>query len=419
MSDKIKISWDDLKSDSVDKKVKQQEMHDRARVHQEQVLRNAPPLPGGMPPPISGAMPMSTTGTAGGSIWMKSVVYLALFGLLGGLLAWGSGEAANSIGKKEEQQREEYNQFIACVKDGLFSSNRVEEIIDEKASTNPYFRPLRDSHTRAQFESAYKEINESLSDIMAIRQAFFYGSVGLLLAMCLAMAESVVSRNWNAAIVNGFLGGVIGAVGGVILSLFIDKIYAFLGGGNNESMATQMFARTVGWGIIGLFLAIAPGILMRSGKKLLTGLLGGLAGGLLGGLLFDPIGMLTSSGVISRLVGIVGIGMLSGVGIGMLENAFKSGWLKVLVGPIKGKQFIIYRNPTRIGSSPQSEIYLFKDPTISPMHAAITLSGGKFIIEHIGTGNTYVNGAPITKKKLAIGDEISIGNTRMLFEGKT
>ena len=36
----------------------------------------------------------------------------------------------------------------------------------------------------------------------------------------------------------------------------------------------------------------------------------------------------------------------------LIENVIKSGWFKVEEGVIAGKQFVLYRNPTYIGSSP-------------------------------------------------------------------
>ena len=104
---------------------------------------------------------------------------------------------------------------------------------------------------------------------------------------------------------------------------------------------------------------------MRNAKKLAIGLLGGLVGGLIGGALFDPIFTATGgSALLSRLAALVGIGLFAGLGTGLIENAAKNGWLKVTAGLIAGKQFILYRNPTFIGSGPECPIYLFRDPQV-------------------------------------------------------
>ena len=74
----------------------------------------------------------------------------------------------------------------------------------------------------------------------------------------------------------------------------------------------------------------------------------------------------------SRLVALVLIGVLSpGLFTGLIEHAARTGWLKVTAGLIAGKQFILYRNPTFIGSGPECPIYLFRDPAVGRRHAAV------------------------------------------------
>ena len=73
---------------------------------------------------------------------------------------------------------------------------------------------------------------------------------------------------------------------------------------------------------------------------------------------------------ISRLIALLAIGVVAGLATGLLENVVKAGWLKVTSGVIAGKQFILYRNPTYIGSSPDCQIYLFKDTQVGKRHAA-------------------------------------------------
>ena len=103
----------------------------------------------------------------------------------------------------------------------------------------------------------------------------------------------------------------------------------------------------------------------------------------------------------------------------LVENVAKSGWLRVLTGLIAGKQFILYRNPTYIGSSPDCEIYLFKDRQVGPRHAAIHLVRGGFELEDLPLGAaTLVNGKPVSRMRLRHGDRISIGSSSFLFQEK-
>ena len=103
-----------------------------------------------------------------------------------------------------------------------------------------------------------------------------------------------------------------------------------------------------------------------SSKRMLYGVLGGVIGAGLGGIVFDPIAMLTHGGAPSRAVGFGLVGLATGVAVGLVESALKDRWLYVTAGPLAGKQFILYKPRTVIGSDQKCDIYLFKDSNILP-----------------------------------------------------
>jgi pSer/pThr/pTyr-binding forkhead associated (FHA) protein len=77
---------------------------------------------------------------------------------------------------------------------------------------------------------------------------------------------------------------------------------------------------------------------------------------------------------------------------------------------------ILFRDTTVLGSSPKSDVYLFKDAAIEPRHAVIYNRGGRFEIEDCQTPEgTYVNGIPITRHWLQSGDQIVMGKTVLEF----
>jgi hypothetical protein len=254
----------------------------------------------------------------------------------------------------------------------------------------------------------------------------FYGIGGLFIAACLGMAESVVERNMKGAVIQGSVAAALGLVGGVVVSLFDQRIYQLLAGASGTpEQWRELLARAAQWGVLGIFLSLGPGLLLRNTKKLLIGLMGGLIGGIVGGLLFEPTKNLAERFVdngemLSHLVGLLAIGIIAGVGTGLIENAVKSGWFKVTDGLIAGKQFVLYRNPTYIGSSPQCHIYLFKDPKVGRRHAAVhVLPKGGFELEDLPLGSkTFVNGRPIQRVKLRTGDKIQVGSTAFRFQEK-
>jgi pSer/pThr/pTyr-binding forkhead associated (FHA) protein len=120
-----------------------------------------------------------------------------------------------------------------------------------------------------------------------------------------------------------------------------------------------------------------------------------------------------------RLAAICSIGAITGAATGIFEQATRTGWLKVTAGMIAGTQFILYRNPTYIGSAPDCQIFLFRDPKVGRRHAAIHLNNGRIEIEDLPLGApTYINREPINRQRLRDGDQITIGTTMFLYQEK-
>jgi hypothetical protein len=181
-----------------------------------------------------------------------------------------------------------------------------------------------------------------------------------------------------------------------------------------------MMGRATAWAGAAIPAGIGQGIALREWKVVLNGLLGGVLGGLLGGLAFDPINTVfkTADGgaAPSRAIGFTLIGLMVGLFVGIVEQWTKSAWLLMKAGPLAGKQFVISRNPTVLGSAPKADIYLFKDEAIEPRHALIHDRGGRFEIEDLDSADgTYVNGIPVRKQILKSGDQIVLGKTVLEF----
>jgi hypothetical protein len=184
-----------------------------------------------------------------------------------------------------------------------------------------------------------------------------------------------------------------------------------------------MLSRGLVWAVAGMAMGLGQGIALRSKRMVLNGLLGGLVGGLLGGLLFDPIFELFQrrsaqfvGGELSRAVGFMVIGLGVGLMIGIVELLARDAWLKMLVGPLAGKEFVLFKNPTVIGSSPKADIYLFKDPEVDPTHALLHAVGDGYEVEdRAGSGRTLLNGRPVRRAHLENGDQLRIGRTVLSF----
>lgn len=414
--DKIQISWDDVQSTSVDERLKQQAAITRtAQQTQQFVHAPQPTLAPSAMPPISK------------SLFYNALFYMALFGGIGGFFGWAGGEIVYLLFPDPREELHEVvlleETIVSLAQKGEITNTEAEKRLNqlyEQHRSNPYLAiSLNRSLPAEERDRQLKERRDKDDTRQLLLQFLFFAIIAMPLAFCLSIGDQVMSRNLTGALICGSVALTLALFGGGVVSLFINKLYQTLGGGSAASFGLQMVARSIGWSLLGAFMTIAPGVVLRNFKRLGIGLAGGLIGGLVGGALFDPLSLLTHNVVVSRFVAIVAIGILAGVGTGVIENAAKSGWLKVVAGLIAGKQFVLYRNPTLIGSSPQCEIYLFKDPQVAPRHAAVHVVGPSFEIESLQPAvSTFVNGQLISRSRLRPGDHVQIGSTAFVFQEK-
>jgi hypothetical protein len=262
-----------------------------------------------------------------------------------------------------------------------------------------------------------------------------------LAAMLIGAAEGVASRNWSRALTGALVGAGIGLAGALVLyiptsmivgvtQMVVEKV------GDPKIAADGTFrpddcnklgyilwtlGRAVAWAPIGLAVGVAPAIVMRSKKLAFNGIVGGVLGAFAGGLFFNPLATIFSHGDawVSRGIGFTLVGLGAGAMIGLVENLAKTAWLHVQAGALAGKQFILYKNPTVLGSSPKCEIYLFKDAAIEPKHAAIHTYGTRHEIEDLDSpAGTFVNGQKVNRQPLKNGDRIYLGETVLDFSEK-
>jgi len=179
--------------------------------------------------------------------------------------------------------------------------------------------------------------------------------------------------------------------------------------------------RSIAWAIFGGALGLGMNLIKSTKGQRRASVMGGLVGGLLGGLLFDPINRFlipsTEQGDIMRLAGLSMVGLSVGIFVALSEQLGRDGWIRVLTGPLRGKAFILYHNPTIIGASPSANIYLFKDPKIAPEHVALQRVGNGYeLIQNRSDAPVSVNQLPVHRRRLVSGDQIILGDTILLFE---
>lgn len=253
------------------------------------------------------------------------------------------------------------------------------------------------------------------------------------IGMFVGAAEGIMCRNWPRAFLCAVVGLGVGFGAGILADWVSNVIYAIMydlaikfdadptaARFTGLGFAIHIMGRGSAWAVSAIPAGIGQGIALYDKKVVLNGLLGGVLGGLLGGLLFDPIDIVFSgedgTADLSRCVGFVVIGLMVGLFVGLVEQWTKTAWLMMRAGPLAGKQFVLHRNPTVLGSAPKADIYLFKDEAIEPRHALIHNRGGRFEIEDCQTPDgTYVNGIPVQSRILQHGDQIVLGKTVLEF----
>jgi hypothetical protein len=242
--------------------------------------------------------------------------------------------------------------------------------------------------------------------------------------MCIGfgIAESTVERSPKKALLRGVLALPLGILLGFLFDIMANTFFAILmrvayeAGAQTYKNAAVWIARGLAWMVFGAAGGVIYGIVGQSSKKGQYGVLGGALGAGLGGVVFDPIVMVTHGGAVSRMVGFALVGLATGIGMGLVESALKDRWLYVVSGPLAGKQFILYKPQTTIGSLQQSDIYLFKDPTIEARHAVISLNGARVMLQ--ASGPVIWAGQRVNSRVLQDGDLLQIGRYAFRYKEK-
>lgn len=276
----------------------------------------------------------------------------------------------------------------------------------------------------------------TLSDLKARRAAaglLLFPIVAGMVGLFIGAADGLICRLPRRALLCGAVGLGVGLVGGLVSGLFAEVVYSPLsilarnsmeagGAFTSFGFALQVMARALAWCLAGIAIGLGQGIALRSSRLFWYGLLGGILGGLLGGLLFDPIDVILGgankpSALWSRLAGFVLIGTSVGAFIGIVELLARDAWLRMTQGPLSGKEFLLFKDRMLIGSSPRSDIYLFKDEGVAPEHAAILVVGDECEIEaRQKVRPVLVNQRAVGRARLRHGDSIGIGRTVLVFQ---
>lgn len=252
-----------------------------------------------------------------------------------------------------------------------------------------------------------------------LHSVIFFGIVGALIGTALGALEGLLTGAYIKMTRDAGIALAVGAVGGAAAGFLGQLAYAKIGG-PNPGITIQVISRTIGWSIAGMMIGVAQGIRYMDFQRLINGFIGGAVGGFVGGILFDVIGTIVGGGEISRLISLAVIGAATGGAIGLLEEVRKEAWVTIIDGPLTGKEFIIYRHETTIGSAGHCDIPLLKDPDVAPEHARLITQGNSVQLENLHDPEAVLlNQQPVSRHVLSDGDVIYIGSTVLRYQDRT
>ncbi|HEX7599181.1 MAG TPA: FHA domain-containing protein, partial [Polyangia bacterium] len=268
-------------------------------------------------------------------------------------------------------------------------------------------------------------------------QVLFFPVTATFICFMLLLAEGISTRNWRRMIPRTLGGSLLGCAfsfvaylpaGGVLMlskvALQADAEKLQLVTASNMSawpFIATMAGRSAAWACIAAAAGLGLTLIKGTRIQIRNAVLGGLIGGALGGLFFDPIDRFFRSSLFqdssaSRLVGLLAVGLSVGLFVALVERLAREAWILVRSGPLAGKAFVLYRTPTSIGSSPQADVYLYRDERLCPLHVLIHRVGQTFELHAQGNAPVTVGGEMTTSRRLQSGDQIIVGNTMLQFE---
>jgi len=256
--------------------------------------------------------------------------------------------------------------------------------------------------------------------------------VAAMVGLTIGGVEGIICRTYSRAAWCASIGLLTGLIGGAVSAIAAGIVFVALGaiGPSGDPRASGvaflflMFRRGLAWTIAGMAMGLGQGFALKSRKLKFNGFIGGMIGGLIGGLLFEPVNLIFLgpdgiSAANSRAVGLTIVGAAVGLLIGLTDLLTRDAWLKVLSGPLQGKEFSFNQTPIRLGSSPKNEIYLFKDPKIDPIHAEIyKLRDAYEIVDNGSSTGTFVNGRRVARDRLADGARIKVGDSEFSYSSR-
>lgn len=257
--------------------------------------------------------------------------------------------------------------------------------------------------------------------------------VGAFIGVSIVGLEELLWGSKQKALRSVLVTGLLGVLGGSIAFSIGSKVFALFGSivlsyaeGDPRQFFWLVVARSLAWALVGALLGLALGAARKSWRGALNSALGGLLGGFIGGVFFDTLAPqistiltlgLVESGWSSRLIGLVSMGAFIGLFSTLAEQLLSPASLKVISsGRMEGRQFVVDKPVVTIGRDERCDIALYYDRDVAMSHAVLRWDGSGYSIMPEGNATVLVNNQPVRSQRLKDGDVITVGQTRLLFK---
>jgi hypothetical protein len=271
---------------------------------------------------------------------------------------------------------------------------------------------------------------ERVTAQLALGGALIGGSIGYLLVGSDALRDRSALRFFRLGTFGLLLGAIGGSLGMVVGDFVHFHLVAWLveaqGSGKTGDTTAQlgnMFARGIGWVLLGVAVGFSEGLAARSLGKMSYGTLGGALGGFIGGAIFglaveqsrgrEALGPLWSA------AGLAILGAMIGSLSALVQAAFQPASIRVLRGWQEGREYALARSENVLGRDEHADIALFRDMQIEKHHAVIRRQGRQYAVQNVDAkaGQTRVNGEAVKGPcDLRDGDRIELGGVVLRFQ---
>jgi len=254
--------------------------------------------------------------------------------------------------------------------------------------------------------------------VLTILQGLVFGLIfGAVFGSFEGIAVSSRPKAWRGMVfgaVFGLASGSLGMLAGQgFLLLSANQLF------RSQSLQFSIgltIANGLGWMLVGLFVALIEGLRARSGRKCLIGLAGGLLGGLIGGATMQSLMLLFPDNSLALLSGLLIFGLALAMFYSLFERRFSAGTLRLLNGPLKGKDYPVSKNRMVIGSDDACDIVLKGYPEVLARHAELRIRKQKLLIVKLDkAAKLLVNDDVTSETSLRREDVIALGKARFFF----